>query len=360
MVTPSKFVRELEAYRITPQDVWSDAAPADLLKLDWNEAPEDFDFYRKEIRRVLSKRGSIAWYPDCLALQLTDALSDFLSVEPSSILSFPGSDVALEVLCRAYLGPGDCCVVIVPSYENFFVYALQTGARLHRFVTPPPFVFDRVGFARELARVDSAKVVYLVRPNNPCGYVVGLHDVEGLARQFQSTLFVVDEAYIEFSESRSCVGLVGDLPNLVVSRTFSKAFGMAGLRLGYLCAHPDILEVVNKIRNGKNVSMLAQWVGVYALRHRYRVEGWVEEVRRGRELFYSWCSAQKVEAYRSEGNFVLMKVRRPVELCSALKAEGVFIRNRSESIPGCVRVTIGSAAHVRRLIGVLSRNSSLL
>ena len=123
MVKPSKFIENIEPYKITPQDVWSDSAPSDILKLDWNEAPVDFSFYREEIHRISQETGIIAWYPDYLALDLTDALESFVGIDGNHILTFPGSDVGLETLCRAYLQPNDVVVAICPTYENFFVYA---------------------------------------------------------------------------------------------------------------------------------------------------------------------------------------------------------------------------------------------
>lgn len=355
MVKPSKFITDLEPYKTTPQDVWSPGAPEDLLKLDWNESPFDFDFYRGELRRIANERGMIAWYPDYLALELTDELSRFTTVDANLILTFPGSDVGLETLCRAYLEPADNVLALCPTYENFFVYVLQTGAKLEKVDFIPPFVPDMAAIASRIEALGPAKAVYIARPNNPFGYMLAHDSIAKLAVRCPDTMVIVDEAYIEFADEPSCASLVERFPNIVVTRTFSKAFGMAGLRLGYICASLEVINTVNKIRNGKNVSMFAQRLGLHALRNYKQIAEWIAEVKVSRDRFDDWCRNYGLTCYPSHGNFILFKVGRPNELCSALKAEGIYVRNRSSLLPGCVRVTLGSSRQVERLIGSLNK-----
>lgn len=355
MVKPSRFVSELEPYKITPQDVWSPSAPEDLLKLDWNESPFDFDFYSDELSRIASERGMVAWYPDYLALELSDELSRFTGLDGNLILTFPGSDVGLETLCRAYLEPNDGVLALCPTYENFFVYVLQTGAKLDKMHIAPPFSPDVSAIASRIGALGQAKAVYIARPNNPCGYIISCDAIETLAKRFPDTMLIVDEAYIEFSDEPSCVSLVERHSNIVVTRTFSKAFGMAGLRLGYLCASLEVINTVNKIRNGKNISMFAQRLGLHALRNYRHIVSWIADVKASRTLFCDWCYTNGITCYPSHGNFVLFRVASPNEVCSALKAEGIYVRNRNAILPGCVRATMGSREHLERLISSLNR-----
>lgn len=355
MVKPSRFITDLEPYKTTPQDVWSAGAPEDLLKLDWNESPFDFDFYRSELGRIANERGMIAWYPDCLALELTDELSRFTSVDANLILTFPGSDVGLETLCRAFLDPADNVLAVCPTYENFFVYVLQTGAKLEKVDIIPPFIPDMAAIASSIEALGPAKVVYIARPNNPFGYMIAHDAIAELAVRCPKTMIIVDEAYIEFANEPSCASLVERFPNVVVTRTFSKAFGMAGLRLGYICASLEVINTVNKIRNGKNISMLAQRLGLHALRNYVQIAEWIAEVKVSRDRFAAWCGNYGLTCYPSHGNFILFKVGQPNELCSALKAEGIYVRNRSSLLPGSVRVTLGSNRQTERLIASLSK-----
>lgn len=360
MVSPAKFIETLEPYNITPQDVWAPSNAGDIAKLDWNEAPFDFNFYRQEACRLVRERGVLAWYPDYLSIELADKLSDYLGISDANILTFPGSDVGLENLCRAYLDREDSVIVVCPTYENFFVYVAQCGAKLEKVNLEPPFIFDVELIEHQIDSIISPKIVYIVSPNNPCGYYVSPDSISYLAGKYKNTLFIVDEAYIEFSDNKSSIHLISDYPNIVVARTFSKAFGLAGVRVGYLCASLEVIGVLNKIRNGKNVSMIGQRLALYALNNIQKIDSWISEVRLARSVFESWCLDNNVQYYPSHGNFVLFHCKKPNELCSELKANGVYIRNRNSLIGGCVRITIGGIQQMTRVINLLSRCSYLL
>ena len=353
MVKPSRFVERISPYKITPQDVWAATSPDNLLKLDWNESPVDFPWYQEELRRISFQDGLIAWYPDCLAIELTENLSHFVGINCNLILTFPGSDVGLETLCRAYLDSHNSVLFLSPNYENFRVYVAQTGASVRDFVVIPPDM-PHVSSIIDLVRsATDIKAIYLSRPNNPLGYVIPSDLIKELALSLSETLVIVDEAYIEFSDQDSCASLVENLPNLVVSRTFSKAFGMAGMRLGYICSSVEIINTLNKIRNGKNVSMISQRLGIVALQNFSLVSDWISEVRRSRIYFESWCTSRGIAFFPSQGNFVLFRVDQPAELCSHLKSSSIYIRNRDLVGPGLVRATIGNQSHVQRLIQAL-------
>lgn len=353
MVRPSRAIAALEPYKITPQDVWTEAAPKRLLKLDWNEAPENLPFLQDELRRIVAEIGIVAWYPDYLAIELTDELAKYVQLDPTSILTFPGSDVGLETLCRTYLDPDDHAAAVCPTYENFFVYVQQIGSTLHAVNVAKPFRVDVDRLVATCEELPPLKCLYVANPNNPCGYLVELEGLARLASRFPETLVVIDESYIEFTTAASACTLIAHHPNLVVARTFSKAFGLAGMRLGYLCGSPTILNNVNKIRNGKNVSMIAQRLGIHALRNLPSVRKWIAEVRASRDVFEAWLRERGLTHYPSQGNFVMFEVGNPADVCSRLKAQGIYVRNRHAQIPGCIRVSIGSRSHVARLIAEL-------
>ena len=292
MVSPNKFVEALKPYEITPQDVWVADQRTDLLKLDWNEAPYGFEWYKRAAEKILQDGEMLAWYPDYLALELTKKIADFCSVTVNNVLVFPGSDVALETICRGYLTETDVVITVAPTYDNFSVFVAQTGAALQKIEVIPP---------KE-------------------------------------------------------VTLVLDYDNLVISRTFSKAFGLAGLRLGYVCAGERVLNSLNKIRNGKNVIMLAQKLGVVALDEIERLHDWVDEVRQAKLMVYQWCDELSLTYFKSEGNFVMLEVHDPTAVCSELRARGIYVRNRDSVLPGYIRVTIGSVAATTKLLNELMRS----
>ena len=353
MVKPTRYIQQLQAYKITPQDVWVEGASTDLLKLDWNEAPFGFDWYVSALSKIVKDGRIVAWYPDYLAIELTQRLAEFCRTTVNNILVFPGSDVALETICRCYLEAGDVVVTVSPTYDNFAVFVKQIGASQKEITVQPP---DQVSDDRVAKAIEknNAKCVYLVSPNNPFGYVIESELVERLLIGFPETLFVIDEAYIEFSSSDSLVKLCRKFKNIIVVRTFSKAFGLAGVRLGYICADISLLNDINKIRNGKNISMIAQKLGCLALEEIDLLDRWVTEVRAARSNFMRWCAENSLMYFESEGNFVMFKVPEPARVCSELKARGIYVRDRDKIVPGFIRVTIGSIQNTEVLINALN------
>ena len=159
--------------------------------------------------------------------------------------------MGLETLCRAFLDDRDSASCLYPTYENFFIFVLQTGASLKKIEIDKPLIPDENKILNHLCSNENLKLVYLVNPNNPCGYLLSEEFIRELCKRLPDSIIVVDEAYIEFSDHKSSVTLINEFENLVVFRTFSKAFGMAGLRLGYMCASDEIINAVSKNKKRK-------------------------------------------------------------------------------------------------------------
>ena len=355
MVKPAAHIDRIKPYKITSQDVWSNFAPDELLKLDWNEAPNNFPFYAKALRELANKRGMTSWYPDFLAIKLTAKLAKFINVPVANILTFPGSDVALETICRAYLDSGDSVSILCPTYENFFVFAAQTGAELSFVTLEPPFEVNWKLLETELLINRSPKAVYLVNPNNPTGIILDREKLRKLIHSYPSTLFIIDEAYIEFTDEQSLCMIVQESENVAVTRTFSKCFGLAGVRLGYMVASQSIIQTINKIRNGKNVTMIAQCLGIAALDNLKYFNDWTTEVRAAKQIFEGWCAENEILYFPSHGNFVMFSVNNAADICSKLRSYGVYVRDRRSVVPGGIRATIGSKKDTQLLINALNR-----
>ena len=206
-VTPNPYVKNLEPYEITPQEPWQIHDEYQLDKLDWNEGAYVPGFARRVARRRLIRDEYFNWYPDCAAIALTKALAEWLRVSAFNVLTFPGSDVALETLCRTYLAPGDRVLIPTPTYENFFTFAAACGAQLQLAALPRPYTFDAAAFT-ERHRASVPKIIYLVSPNNPCGYAIARADVTAICEAFPSSLVILDQAYVEFAPQLSCAQLI--------------------------------------------------------------------------------------------------------------------------------------------------------
>jgi histidinol-phosphate aminotransferase len=325
------------------------------LKLDWNESTiPPSPRVHETIAEFLGNVHHLNWYPDLGAATLRTAISGYTGVPAENVIATNGSDDALDLICRTYLDPGDDVIVAWPTYGHFMVFARARG------------VEPRVACAADLfeptTRVilgmvtDRTKLVYIASPNNPTGVVTPPEDVVRMCEAFPGTLFLIDEAYFEFS-GVSSVPLVGRYPNVIVTRTFSKCFGIAGLRVGYLMASDPVLLQLRKLYNPKSVNVLGQRAAIAALSDREVRENFVAEVRASREYLAKELVARGADARATAANFVCVKVGDPRGLVKALETVGVFVRDRSSirGFEGYVRITVGTVDQMRDLVGRIDR-----
>jgi histidinol-phosphate aminotransferase len=322
------------------------------LKLDWNEAtspPSPLVFERLS---AFLATGRLNWYPDPDATELRRRLSKYTGCRPSAIQVFNGSDSALDYLARTFVGPGDHVLICSPCYDNFRVSVESVGSEVERVYGRSPFTAN----ARHLAsRIrPTTRLVYISNPNNPTGRLYSARDLELVLGRLVNGILLVDEAYFEFS-GRTAAPLLERYPQLVISRSFSKAFGLAGLRCGYLLANPRVLHHVNKIRNGKDVNALAQVAAISALEDLDHVARYVAEVRRARGWLVRALRARGREVVSAPANFILLRTADPAGLVEGLEAKGIYVRDRSylPQLDDYVRITVGTREQCRRLVAAL-------
>ncbi|MBM4353491.1 MAG: histidinol-phosphate aminotransferase family protein [Deltaproteobacteria bacterium] len=346
-LAPYDPVSSLEKIWARPQQV--------PFKLDWNEStiPPSPGVYQA-IVRFLSHSNHLNWYPELGSRSLCHALSAYVDLPPEDILVTNGSDDALELVCKTYLEPGNKFVVPMPTYTHFLVYVEARGAEVVPFYSSD--LFD--AGVDDLADVisDDTKLVYLVNPNNPTGVTYRADRVARLLERYPRTLFLVDEAYFEF-HGESVVGLVGHFDNIVVTRTFSKCFGIAGLRMGYLCTGPATMRQLKKLFNPKSVNRLGQIAAMACLQDLEYYRNFVREVTEAKEIFRSAMARRGLNVIVTPANFVNMKVPDPARFCLLLEEEGIYVRDRS-SLPrmeSYVRVSIPSVSQVHEVIRRIDR-----
>ena len=349
--SPNPFVAKMEPYRIVPQEIWQAKNRRLFLKLDWNESTVLNGMLHRKMVDMLSEPELIFWYPDVNCTKVSASLADYLSITPPEILVFAGSDEALAAICTTYLQPNDRVCVVNPSYDNFRIYAERLGAILMRVCLEDPFHFDVEEFIRNVRRSpEIPKLIYLVSPNNPIGYEIDLKDTERVLEEFPDSMVIVDEAYVEFSGNTCCL-LIRKHPNLVVVRTFSKAFGLAGLRIGYTVSDIRNHSHLGKVRNGKNVTMLAQQAASLLIESLDDINKHIHEVRETRDTFIHKMRAEGAIAYDSLANFVLLKVPHPQDVVLQMRRNRIYIRDRSwlPQLDGTVRITVGHRKQMERV-----------
>jgi histidinol-phosphate aminotransferase len=324
----------------------------DKLRLDFNEntvgcSPRVIEFLKQRL-----DANRLATYPEYS--EAKPELAAFFGVAPDQMLLTNGTDEAIQVLVNTYVDDGDDVIVLTPSYAMYRFYAEVAGAHIREI----PYRPGTLAFPLEelLEAIESTtRLVLISNPNNPTGSAVSPEGVEQILEKSPSTAILVDEAYYEFC---GVTGLrrLNDYPNLFVSRTFSKIYGMAGMRLGCLFSQGANLAYVHKAQSPYSVNMLAALAAREAVRDTEYIRRYVTEVLAARELVYVGLEKLEVPYYESQGNFVLMKIgERSIEVRDRLRAAGVLVRDRSYEIPGCVRVTIGTRDQMRRFLAELEK-----
>ncbi len=325
---------------------------ADIVKLASNECPlPPFP----EVREVLvAAAGEVHRYPDNDQRLLREAVAADLGVEPDQVWAGAGSSELLRIMALAVGGPGTSAVYAWPS---FVIYRLASRLAMSERIEVPldaDMVTDPEAMLAALR--DDTTIVYVCNPNNPTGTYLSATTVADLvARVPDEVLVVVDEAYHEYvtaTDHRSAVALVADHPNLVVTRTFSKIYGLAGLRVGYAVGRPDTLAELRKPQAPFTVNSLAQVAAVEALRYPERVAERREMNRAGRDILEKGLADLGVDYVPSQANFVFFRPGPDTDLTAgSLLRHGVVIRAMSS---GWVRVTVGSEAENRRFLEVLA------
>lgn len=349
---PRETVARLQAYRAVSSRTRFFQSSNGALKLDWNEATAPPSPGVFEALSSYLATGRLNWYPDPDATELRRRLARYTGRAPSGIQVFNGSDSALDCVARTFVGPGDHVMICSPCYDNFRVSVDAVGAEVERVYARSPFVPDVRALIGRIR--PETKLVYVSNPNNPTGRMYTVRELEAVLRRLTGGILLVDEAYFEFS-GRTAAPLLDRHEHLVITRSFSKAFGLAGLRCGYMLASPGVLKHINKIRNGKDVNALAQVAAAAALQDLDHVHRYVAEVRRARGWLVRALRCRGRQVVESPANFVLLQAASPANLVSALERKGIYVRDRSylPQLDAYVRITVGTQEQCERVVAAL-------
>jgi histidinol-phosphate aminotransferase len=296
-------------------------------------------------------------YPDGSAFSLRNALAAKLGVTPGEVFVGNGSNELIELMVRTFVLDGE---EVLTSAQSFVAYKLAAQAHGRKLVEAPMrdrFFYDLDALRKLMSR--RTKLVFLANPDNPTGTWFPEKDLVGfLDATPKDTLVVLDEAYVEFVDApgfQDALALRRRYPNLVVLRTFSKIYGLAGLRLGYGLARPELVEFVDRVRPPFNVSLVAQAAGVAALDDREHVEKSQALVRRERPALEAGLRALGAAVAPSQGNFLLADLGRPgKEIFEALLHEGVVVRPLGGyGFPTAQRITVGLRAENEKCLAAL-------
>jgi histidinol-phosphate aminotransferase len=320
----------------------------------------------KDLERALSEVGGhLNRYPDRDAIELRRALARYINqlsdttFDERSVWAANGSNEVLQTIFLAFGGFGRSALGFEPSYSMHRNIARSTGTQWIAVERDSDYAIDSLKTA-EVMSAHSPTLIFLTTPNNPTGTVTSLADIEHIAElcQKRNALLVVDEAYQEFSSELSAVTLIERYPNVLVSRTMSKAFAFAGTRLGYLVADPKVIEALQLVRLPYHLSTATQSLALVALSYSQELLGNVALLSKERERVMQQLEKLGVQALRSGANFFLFATATPGELWQKLLAEGVLIRD--VGLPGALRVTIGTPEENDRFIAAMAKARGLI
>lgn len=327
----------LEAYSTARDDCGSNQPE---IFLDANENP-----YNNGINR----------YPDPHQKALKAKVAEIKGISADSLFIGNGSDEAIDLVYRVFCVPGASnAVSIAPSYGMYEVAATMNDIEFRKVQLRPDFSMDTEAM---LSAADSkTRLMFICSPNNPTGNSFPVEQIEDILERFGGVV-VLDEAYIDFSVRPSLTSLVKRYPNLIVLQTLSKAWGMAGLRIGLAIADPAVIALMSKVKYPYNINVLAQKMALMKLDEAAKDRAVTEIVGQRFRLEKELAKCPEVKGiYSSDANFLLVRFDNPDEVYERLLAGGVIVRNRSKvsGCEGCLRITVGTPAENDRLLRLLS------
>ncbi|MDP4601097.1 MAG: histidinol-phosphate transaminase [Polaribacter sp.] len=332
-------IKSLKPYS-SARDEYKDIAINDMIFLDANENP-----FENGVNR----------YPDPQQLTVKKVLATIKNVNKKNILLGNGSDEILDLLFRAFCEPNkDNIITLPPTYGMYSVLASLNAIEDRKVLLSTDF---QPQIQQILATVDdNSKILFVCSPNNPSGNSFSEEVIETLLKKFQG-LVVIDEAYIDFSKQESWLKKLNEYPNLVITQTLSKAYGMAGIRLGICYASEEIIQILNNIKPPYNINELTQQKALERLQDKEGVAQEIETILFERnQLAIALRSISFIEKiYESDANFILIKVDDANKRYNELIEKGIVIRNRT-SQPLCentLRLTVGTRKENEKLIKVL-------
>lgn len=294
-------------------------------------------------------------YPDPLQWKIKKRLSEIKGVPPQNIFLGNGSDEAIDILFRAFCNPGiDNVITLPPTYGMYEVSANINDVEVRKVILRPDYQLNMEAIAEAID--DHTKIIFICSPNNPTGNSIDRQDIETILANFNG-LVVIDEAYINYSRQKTFIQELTEYSNLIVLQTLSKAWGLAGLRIGMAFASEEIIEVFNKVKPPYNINEASQELALEALQNVDQVNSWIKETVAEREKLVRELIALPLvlKIYPSDANFILVKTTDPRGIYNHLVEKGIIVRDRSkvELCEGSLRITIGTPQENTELLNAL-------
>lgn len=296
--------------------------------------------------------GDLNRYPDPYQKELKSKLAELKSVSANSIFVGNGSDEVIDLAFRIFCEPGkDKALTFSPTYGMYEVSAAINDVELIHVPLNSKFQID-LNLAKPFLSDDSIKLIFICSPNNPTGNTI--EEIESILKSFNG-IVIIDEAYIDFSERDSWLKRLSEFPNLIISQTFSKAWGLASARIGVAYANPETINWFNKIKPPYNVSELNQIAAMKVLEQKdevFKKINLIKSEKNGmRKILVTISCVKKI--FPSDANFLLVEVSDAEKIYIYLTEQKIVVRNRNSVVKNCLRITVGSPEENGKLIDAL-------
>ncbi|MBI2661072.1 histidinol-phosphate transaminase [Candidatus Woesearchaeota archaeon] len=347
MIKPRQAVIEMQEYR--PPTSGRESS----LRLDFNEntigcSPSVI----KALGNV--RKNDLSVYPEYK--QLSKELAKYCNVTAEEILPTNGTDEAIKAIIESYAEKGKNEIIIpVPTYAMFKFYAQLNEAAIKEIKYNQDLSFPAYEILEAINK--RTKMIVLVNPNNPTGTSIKKSDIFRIVRKAKKNgaLVLIDEAYYQFY-GKTSIPLIRKYDNLFVTQTFSKAFGLAGLRLGYIISSKNNIRIIKKVLSPYSVNAIAAICASAALKDLSYIKSYVEEAKKSKLILYKELENLGIKCYKSDANFVLLKIgSQSAKFCQKLREKRILVRDRSSDIllNGCVRITLGTVNQTKKLAEAL-------
>lgn len=340
-----KNIQQLNAYKVD--------APQFEIIINANESPYDFPMQLK--RKFCDEicNTNLNRYPDACFPELITAISDYTGVPGEGIICGSGSDELIAMINQSFVDPGDVVVSPTPSFAMYDIWATIANAR-HIMVPDLPGHIPDVAGMITAACENQAKLLYICNPNNPTGYIFNRADIIKMLDSVPS-LVVLDEAYIEFF-GESGVDLLEKYPRLLILRTLSKAFGLAGIRCGYALGNKDVIDILYKVKGPYNLNVLTQKLAVIALKNHAALLKNLEILKEERQKAMSVLETfPGLTLYPSGSNFIYFETDQAEAIYQALLTRNILIKRfiETDSTPGSIRFSIGKPQENQKVLDII-------
>jgi histidinol-phosphate aminotransferase len=357
----NKFLRNLAPYKVASHKIWD--VPVEqrhkILKLDWNEATVGpSPLVQQHLADLVNQPPDYNLYPSTYNEELHTLFANYAEVPKENIQYFASSDVLHEYIARVFISVGDPVLILGPTYDNFRLTCEAQGGKVHYSEFSNIFTLSEEVFENDIHRTNPS-LVYICNPNNPTGNLITLEYIEKLLENYTETLFLIDEAYFEFT-GVTAKELIFKYENLLISRTMSKAFALASFRIGYLLSCSENIQTISKVRNPKNFTTFAQVAAIAALSDIQYMQNYVKEVRLAKLQFINFIKSMDpfLQFFNTNGNFLLIRVSEQKDkkgLISHLETNDIFVRDFAHSrlLLDCFRITVGTREQMKVVENVI-------